>query len=105
MDSKQFMDEVEKAYKRSVKVLLEKEKEYGEEGDRLAQFYRASRLRDVNPCEALIGMADKHYTSIARMVKKPAAFTLEEWNRKIIDLRNYTFLLDGLLRDRETHHG
>lgn len=101
MDSKQFMDEVEKSYQRSVKVLQEKEKEYAKEDDRLIQFHRVSKRRGVNPCEALIGMAAKHYDSIEQMVQDPYNFSPAEWNEKITDLRNYTFLLDALLRDME----
>ena len=93
------MEEVENSYKRSVEVLQEKEKEYAEEGDRLIQFYNVSMLGDIDPCEALIGMAAKHYSSIAHMVKNPHAYTLSRWDEKITDLRNYTFLLDALLRD------
>jgi len=49
--------------------------------------------------EALIGMATKHITSIADMVKNPEEYNLRKWNEKITALRNYTFLLDALIRD------
>lgn len=101
MDSKQFMDEVEKSYQRSIKVLQEKEAEYSEEGDRLAQFYSVAKLSGDNPCEALVGMAAKHFTSIMHMTRNPSDFSIEEWDEKVVDLRNYTFLLDALLRDME----
>lgn len=99
MNNLQFMDEVEKSYQRSIKVLQEKEKEYAEESDRLIQFYRVANRRGCNPCEALISMAAKHYDSIELMAKNPTEFTIEEWNGKLTDLRNYTFLFDALLRD------
>ena len=99
MNSQEFMEEVENSYKRSVEVLLEKEKEYAEEGDRLAQFRRIAERRKVHPYEALIDMAAKHYDSIELMVKHPYNYSIKEWDEKITDLRNYTFLLDALLRD------
>ena len=99
MNNQEFMDEVYNSYKRSVKVLIEKEKEYSEEGNRLSQFYQAAKLSDNNPCEILIMMAIKHLTSIINMSRDPNLFSVEEWNEKITDLRNYTFLLDALIRD------
>ena len=99
MNNQEFMNEVYNSYKRSVKVLTEKEKEYSKDDNRLGQFYRISTRRNVNPCEALIGMTDKHYDSIGLMVEYPARYTLKEWDEKITDLRDYTFLLDALIRD------
>jgi hypothetical protein len=99
MNNYQFMEEVEKSYQRSVKVLLEKEKEYSIPGDRLAQFHDAAALSDGNACNALIGMAVKHYTSIVTMARDPHLFSLEKWDEKLTDLRNYTFLLGALVRD------
>ena len=46
-----------------------------------------------------MGMATKHFTSMADMVKNPLDYSLKEWNERITDLRNYTFLLDALVRD------
>ena len=99
MNNQEFMEEVEKSYKRSIKVLLEKEKEYAIEGDRLGQFYEVARLSGDSPCKALTGMAAKHFTSIVQMSREPDLFSIERWNEKITDLRNYTFLLDALIRD------
>lgn len=99
MDSKQFMEEVKESYGRSVKVLLEKEKEYSVKGDRLGQFHEVAGLAESNPCEALVAMSAKHFTSIMRMAKDPFLFSIKEWDEKVTDLRNYTFLLGALLRD------
>ena len=99
MNNQEFMDEVEHSHERSVKVLQEKKKEYSIKEDRLGQFYASGLEQGINPCQALLGMASKHSTSIAVMVKDPYTFPLEQWNEKITDLRNYTFLLDALLRD------
>ena len=100
MDNKTFMIEVENSHNRSKRVLLKKEKEYNMEStNRLNQFYRAGSAQGINPCEALIGMATKHFTSIADMCKNPSDHSIEKWNEKLTDLRNYTLLLDALLRD------
>jgi hypothetical protein len=101
MNNTEFMIEVENSHNRSKRVLLKKEKEYAGEKNRLEQFYRVSEMNQVNPCEALNGMSSKHITSIADMVKDPYGYSLKKWNEKLIDLRNYTYLLDALLRDME----
>jgi len=99
MNNEKFREEVHNSYKRSVKVLEEKKEEYAAEDDRLLQFYGVSAMADNNPCEALVGMAVKHFTSITHMSKYPDMYTLAQWDEKTTDLRNYTFLLDALLRD------
>ena len=99
MDNTEFMIEVENSHNRSKRVLLKKEKEYSDGVDRLDQFHRVGVLNNIEPTEALFGMASKHITSIADMVKTPRIYNLRKWNEKLTDLRNYTYLLDALLRD------
>jgi len=101
MDNQQFMIEVENSHNRSKRLLLKKEKEYSDGIDRLHQFYVAGKLQSISPVAALFGMATKHITSIADMVHEPDNFSLKQWNSKVTDLRNYTYLLDALLRDME----
>jgi len=101
MNNQEFEKEVWQSYKRSVDVLTEKEKEYGIRSDRLIQFHRVAKRRGVSPCEALLGMAAKHYDSIENMAKNPPMYPLEKWDEKVTDLRNYTFLLDALIRDMD----
>ena len=67
--------------------------------DRLEQFYRAGYVQLIPATFALLGMATKHFTSIADMAKHPEDFSLKKWNEKLTDLRNYTYLLDALVRD------
>ena len=99
MTNEEFMIEVEKSHLRSKKLLMKKEKEYSSGRDRLEQFHRAASAQNINPCEALLGMAMKHVTSIADMCKRPTLYNLRKWNEKLTDLRNYTILLDALVRD------
>jgi len=97
-----FEIEFKKSVMRSKLTLIDKAKEYAVKNpDRLNQFYRAAEVQGINPAEALIGMATKHYTSICDMAKAPKDYTLSQWNEKLGDLRNYTFLLDALVRDME----
>lgn len=104
MNAQEFMLEVENSHNRSKKVLLMKASEYSDEdGDRLEQFYRAGSVQDILATEALIGMATKHYTSICSMAKNPLNYSIKEWNEKLTDLRNYTYLLDALIRDMEVN--
>ena len=100
MDQATFEIEMEKSFLRSKKLLNKKAKEYAQEGgDRLAQFYRAGLALNESPSDALMGMAMKHVTSIVDMCQDPLIFSLKKWNEKITDLRNYTILLDALVRD------
>jgi hypothetical protein len=93
------MNEVKDSFLRSERVLIKKEKEYSSGRDRLEQFHRAGAAQAINPAEALLGMATKHFTSIADMVKSPTSYSLKQWHEKTTDLRNYTFLLDALIKD------
>lgn len=99
MDNQTFMIEVENSHNRSKRVLLKKEKEYSDGQDRLNQFYRAGAADQVPPTQALLSMAVKHYTSISDMCKDPYGYSIKQWNEKLTDLRNYTYLLDALVRD------
>ena len=100
MNSEIFMQEVEEGHKRSVELLLKKEPEYSNpDGNRLSQFYRIGTLKEESPAESLITLAAKHFTSICDMARDPVAHSMEQWDEKITDLRNYTHLLDALVRD------
>lgn len=99
MTNEQFMIEVENSHNRSKKVLIKKAAEYSGDEDRLEQFYRAGCAQMITSASALIGMATKHFTSIADMAKMPKMYPLKKWNEKLTDLRNYTYLLDALVRD------
>lgn len=105
MDAKTFDELVESENKRSVKMLCSKAKEYATEGDRLSNFKQAAGLRGTNPVDALVGMLVKHWTSISDMAKNPTAFSLEKWDEKLVDDRNYTYLIRGLLLDMHIRSG
>lgn len=100
MNNQEFMIEVENSHNRSKKLLIRKQAVYTSgDDDRLEQFYRAAAAQKINPCEALIGMATKHFTVIADYCKDPEAHSIRFWNESLTDLRNYTYLLDALIRE------
>lgn len=101
MTNEEFQIEVERSYLRSKFLLSKKETEYSEGTDRLDQFKKLAELNSEPSTRALWGMASKHITSIATMVKDPTLYNLKKWREKLTDLRNYTFLLDALLIDLE----
>ncbi len=105
MNNERFMIEIDKAHLRSKTTLLKKEKEYSSGRNRLEQFYRAGHAQFIQPTEALMGMATKHFTSLADMCKNPEEFTTNQWREKVGDLRNYTYLLEALLIDMEVIEG
>lgn len=101
MTNEQFQIEVEKAFLRSKQLLNKKEKEYSKGKDRFDQFKKASILNAEPATRSLWGMATKHITSLATMVKVPELYNSKMWREKLTDLRNYTFLLEVLLIDLE----
>ena len=99
MTNEDFELEVSNSYNRSKKLLLRKGLEYTHGDDRLGQFYKASAAQGITPTMALVGMMAKHFISISDMSKDPLDYATKTWDSKICDLRNYTFLLDALIRD------
>jgi len=99
MTNDEFQLHMQDSFLRSRRTLAKKEKEYSEGIDRLDQFKKAGILNNVSPTESLWGMATKHVTSIADMVKDPTSYNLKIWREKLGDLRNYTILCEALLSD------
>jgi len=100
MTNEQFLIEVENSHNRSKRLLIKKAAEYSGDEDRLEQFYRIGAVQMITAQSALIALAAKHFTSIADMAKRPSEFSLKKWDEKVTDLRNYTYLLDALVRDK-----
>ncbi len=104
MTNEDFEILVNKAMDRSHKLLFTKGQEYTTtDNDRLGQFQRVAVLQNTNPAEALMGMLSKHLTSVADMVKDPTSYNFEKWYEKLDDIRNYTFLLEGVVKDIATN--
>jgi len=98
MNKKRFEDLVLDQNAQAINLLREKSKEYATE-DMLFNFKEAAKVGYVNPAEALLGMARKHYISIEMMSKEPFIFTEKQWNEKLLDIQNYMYLLKGVLED------
>lgn len=100
MTNEEFLTIVDEGEARSLRVLLEKGDQYNTiDGDRLGQFKAAARLAGTNPAEELVNMAKKHFTSIINMSRNPESFSKEAWLEVTTDLRNYTHLLEGVLKE------
>lgn len=82
------------------KVLLNKNKEYSRNGDRLHNFRSAAQRRGTDPMSALLGMKVKHEVSIEDMVRdclegRPP--TRKQIAEKFGDDINYLLLLEALI--------
>ena len=97
-----FDSVVRDALQRSSDILTEKGQEYSVGDDRLSQFKLAAGLNNVSVPEALWGMATKHISSAASMVKNPSMYNIKTWREKLDDIRNYTLLLEAVLIEQET---
>lgn len=83
----------------SREMLIHKAGEYATEEDRLSNFKRAAGLRATNPADSLMGMLVKHFESVSDMARAPHGYTMERWDEKLRDIRNYTYLLKAVLID------
>jgi hypothetical protein len=84
-------------------VLETKSAEYSFSGDRLEHFKNSAAEQDINPKQALWGMASKHFVSINGMCKadlKAKDLRAKNlWREKITDSLNYLFLLWALVEE------
>lgn len=103
MNLKDFEDCCMRLEKISNHVLLSKNEEYARNNDKLHNFKKAARFRNIEPEDALRGMKLKHSVSIDDMIDDIAngkVRALDIWEEKIIDEINYLKLLYALLRER-----
>lgn len=99
MTHEEFMLEFDSSTNRSKRVLLKKQKEYASDSDVLENFRRSGQAQNIPTPAALVGMMTKQFISLTDMVKCPELYNISIWNEKITDIRNYTYLLDALLRE------
>jgi len=96
-------------------TLASKSAEYSTDSDKLYNFKRSGERLRVTPERALMGMAEKHYTSITDIVDKieaenqavglqriirPRFLTKKKLEEKITDGINYLILLEALIKER-----
>lgn len=99
MNFNTFTEMCEQVYNRCMAKLEEKSHEYSEGQDRLDQFYKTGAMNNEPPTKSAWGMASKHVTSIADMVKHPDAYAIEHWYEKLTDLHNYLYLIEAIVRE------
>ena len=100
MTPKEFNSLVTNVQTECLKVLYEKEKQYGSKEDRLIQFKVAAGLTNKSQVQALGGMMAKHTTKLYMMMDDTSGFMdTEAWDEVITDHINYLYLLKGVLED------
>lgn len=115
MEHKIFNKLLMKIIRRTNLVLATKSAEYSTNSDKLYNFKRSGERRRKTPEEVLMGMAEKHYTSITDIVDKielenqkaglripvrPSFLTKDKLEEKITDGINYYILLEALIKER-----
>lgn len=100
MKADRFNELVQLENEKSVALLCTKAEEYAG-ADRLENFKQAAGMLSINNAEALMGMLVKHFVSVGKMSKDPTKYTMEKWDEKLVDIRNYTYLLKAILVDME----
>lgn len=103
MNPKDFDMLARKRFVSCLKLLQNKSDEYSRGQDKLHNFRKAAKSRNITPERALDGMMLKHLVSIDDIIndidngKIPTKQTLSE---KITDIINYLVLLEALITER-----
>lgn len=115
MRHRKFNKLLDEIIERIRSTLVSKSAEYSTDDDKLYNFKRSGERRRKTPEEALMGMAEKHYTSITdivdkietynqklglRFVARPQFLTKKKLEEKITDGINYYILLEALIKER-----
>jgi len=115
MKPKKFNKLLDASIERIRDTLAAKSSEYARDSDKLYNFKRTGERRRKTPEEALMGMAEKHYTTIEDIVEKieaenqkrglhfiarPPFLTRKILDEKITDGINYLILLEALIKER-----
>ena len=91
---------VERRLRLTAKILLQKEREYAQDGNRFHNFDVAAEIDGETPEQALWGMAKKHLVSIIDIKNHPQGQSYAHVDEKIGDMIDYLILLEGLLARR-----
>lgn len=96
---------VDKRFAECRAILLAKNKEYAEEGDKLSNFKQAADLKGESPEMALWGFWVKHIIGMKKIVQdldlddiEPSETMMKD---KFSDMINYALLLEALIRERK----
>lgn len=83
-------------------TLIDREKQYSSNKDRLHNFNSAARLNDVTSEQALWGMVSKQIIALKDSIKRPDPQNVssEKWDEFTKDIINYMILLRAILTEK-----
>jgi len=84
---------------RTKNVMLARNKEYAEKGDKLSNFKQAAKVIGKHPLTALMGMFVKHLISIHKCWDEVDITPQEIWDEKLGDAQNYMLLAIAICED------
>jgi len=93
-----FMEFVHAYSLKCDEILDDRQECYGEEDDRLSQFFSLATEEGISPMKALMDLAKKHW-SMAMNLAIRGSTDLRLWDRCCMDLRNYALLLAAVAHD------
>jgi len=99
MNQDEFEEVFEHMIGASRDVLVEKAREYANDGDRMHNFKRAAGLSGRTPEQMCWGFNIKHLVSITDMVESGESYPEEKWDEKLGDALNYLILLKALITE------
>lgn len=99
MNADEFGDLFEQTVQKSRDVLVDKAREYANDGDRLHNFVQAAAVLQTTRTRALGGMMLKHTISVYDMINSGEDYPMEKWDEKIMDHINYLVLLRACICD------
>ena len=99
LTKEQFNEIIESRIEKIKATLYQKNKEYARNDKPLHNFYKAARIADTTPENALFGFMLKHYVSITDMVENSSDYSKELWQEKIGDMINYLILLEAMVTE------
>lgn len=102
MNNERFTQLFEEQVERCSNLLVKKNAEYSQGGDRLSNFRQPSSLMRMHPAEVAFCYDAKHIASIQKIVhdlSNGIVPTEEMWQEKITDYLNYGFLLNACVME------
>lgn len=97
MNNTEFIDTMEKQFKRSEDILAGKAAEYATDDDRLHNFRVVAALQGISMHQAVVNLMAKHTVSIYDLSQEDKIVPMDMWDEKITDHINYLILLKAVL--------
>ena len=102
MNNERFTQLFDEQVERCSNLLVKKNAEYSQGGDRLSNFRQPSSLMNMHPAEVAFCYDAKHIASIQKIVhdlSNGIVPTEEMWREKITDYLNYGFLMNACVME------